>query len=131
MKMTLRSLLAVAALGVAALPMISHAEDAPATPPPPMKKGGGRGQMTPEARLAAIDTAVTLTADEKTKVMAILTKQTSDMAALDPADRRTKGMEIATQANKDIRALLTPDQQTKFDAMPAPQMGRGGKKGGN
>jgi protein CpxP len=38
--------------------------------------GGGRGGRTPEARVAAIDAAVTLTADQKTKITAISIQQT-------------------------------------------------------
>lgn len=81
--------------------------------------------MNPEQRLAAIDEAVKLTAEQKPKVTAILTKASADMQALSQEERREKGRAINETANKDIRALLTPEQQTKFDAMPAP--GRGGR----
>lgn len=90
------------------------------------KKGGGRG-MNPEARVTQIDEAVKLTADQKTKITAILTKARDDMQALAQEERRTKGQEIMQNANKEIRALLTPEQQAKFDALP--QGGRGGGQG--
>jgi Spy/CpxP family protein refolding chaperone len=95
--------------------------------------GGGRMQQTPDQRGAALDTAVTLTADQKTKVLAIYTaeaKARTDMMATQPPDpdMRTKFTAMRTKDNADIRALLTPDQQTKFDAMPQP--GRGGGGGG-
>lgn len=127
MKLSLKSLIAVVALGVAALPMISSAQDAG------KKGGGGRGGQPPEARVAAIEEAVgTLTADVKTKIMAILTKQAADMQGVAQEDRQTKGAEIRTAANKAIRALLTPEQATKFDAMPqGGRGGGGGKKKGN
>jgi protein CpxP len=136
MKLTLKTLIAAIALGVTALPMLSSAQDTPPATTPPAGgqgggkggKGGGRGQQTPEQRITAIEGAVgTLTADQKTKITAILTKQNADMQALDPADRQTKGPEIRTAANKEVRGLLTAEQATKFDAMP---QGRGGKGGG-
>ncbi len=85
--------------------------------------------MTPEARITSIEEAVgKLTADQKTKITAILEKSAKDMAAVAPEDRQTKGMELRNASNKEIRAVLTGDQQTKFDAMP--QGGRGGGSGG-
>jgi Spy/CpxP family protein refolding chaperone len=95
--------------------------------------GGGRGMgMPPQAQVDALDKAVTLTADQKTKVLAIYTaeaKARTDMMATQPPDpdARTKFMAMRTKDRADIRALLTPDQQTKFDAMP--QGGRGGGGG--
>ncbi len=82
----------------------------------------GKGMPTPEQRIARIEEAVgTLTADQKTKITAILEKAGKEAAAA--ADDRAKAREIMMAANKDIRAVLTPEQQTKFDAMP-----QGGKK---
>ena len=92
--------------------------------------GGGRGGMAPDAQVAALDTAVTLTADQKTKALAIYTAGAAKIQALmtaqDP-DMRTKMTAIRTDENTQIKALLTPDQQTKFDAMP---QGRGGGRRG-
>ena len=85
--------------------------------------------MNPEQRVAAIDEAVKLTAEQKPKVTAILTKASADVQALSQEERREKGRAINEAANKEIRALLTAEQQAKFDAMPAP--GRGGRQGGN
>jgi len=110
-------LISVLTLGVLAFVSTASAQE----------KGKGRGQMTPEARITAIEEAVgSLTADQKTKLTAILEKSAKDMAAVPAEDRQTKGMELRAAANKEIRAVLTGDQQTKFDAMP--QGGRGGKK---
>lgn len=99
--------------------------------------GGGRGGMTPEARVAAIDKAVTLTDDQKTKITAILTedqKKRADMMA-SGEDRETlmpKMMAMRTEENAKIKALLTDEQKTKFDAYIAsmPQRGPGGGGGG-
>jgi Spy/CpxP family protein refolding chaperone len=97
--------------------------------------GGGRGGgMTPEARVAAIDKAVTLTADQKTKITAIYTddaKKMADLRASQDPDMRTKMMAMRTDENTKIKALLTDDQKPKFDAYLAsmPQ-GRGPGGGG-
>jgi len=81
--------------------------------------GGGRMPMTPEARVAAIDKAVTLTDDQKTKITAIFTADSQKMADLrasgDP-DMRTKMMAMRSDENDKIKALLTDDQKPKFDA---------------
>jgi Spy/CpxP family protein refolding chaperone len=96
--------------------------------------GGGRGMgMSPDQQVANLDKAVTLTDDQKTKVLAIYTaeaKARTDMMATQPPDpdARAKFTAMRTKDKADVRALLTPDQQTKFDAMPAP--GRGGGGGG-
>ncbi len=93
--------------------------------------GGGRGmRQTPDQQVAALDTAVTLTADQKTAALKIYTDGAAKIQALmtaqDP-DMRTKMTAIRTDENTAIRALLTDAQKTKFDAMP---QGRGGRGGG-
>ena len=95
--------------------------------------GGGRPQMTPEARVAAIDKAVTLTDDQKTKITAIFTddaKKMADLRASEDPDMRTKMMAMRADENTKIKALLTDDQKPKYDAYLAsmPQ-GRGGGGG--
>ena len=97
--------------------------------------GGGRGMMAPDAQVAALDTAVTLTADQKTAALKIYTDGAAKMTALrgatppDP-DMRTKMTTIRTDENTAIRALLTDAQKTKFDAMPQPGRRGGGGGGG-
>jgi periplasmic protein CpxP/Spy len=96
--------------------------------------GGGRMQQTPEARVTAIDKAVTLTDDQKTKITALLTddaKKMADLRASQDPDMRTKMMAMRTDENVKIKALLTDDQKPKYDAYVAsmPQ-GRGGGGGG-
>lgn len=117
---SLKHLVLSAVLGAAILTPALQAQE--------QKKGGGRG-MNPEQQVARIDEAVTLTADQKTKVTAILTKVQEKVAALPQEERREKGQELRTAANKEIRALLTPEQQTKFDAIPQGR-GQGGGGGG-
>ncbi len=97
--------------------------------------GGGGGRMTPEARVAAIDTAVTLTADQKTKITAILTADQKKMA-----DMRASGEDMTTlmpkiqamraDENTQIKALLTDEQKPKFDTYLASQPQRGPRPGG-
>lgn len=133
MKNSLKLLLCVLTLGVMSTPAL-RAQDEKAPPAEGGKGGkgggrGGRGQMTPEARIAAIEEAVgTLSAEQKTKITAVLEKSAKAMMALGQDATREQRMEVGQAANKEIRALLTAEQQTKFDAMPAP--GRGGPGGG-
>jgi periplasmic protein CpxP/Spy len=92
--------------------------------------GGGRMRMTPDQQVANLDKAVTLTDDQKAKVLAIYTdeqKKMQDLMAAQDPDARTKFQTIRTDDRAKIRALLTADQQTKFDAMP---QGRGPGGGG-
>jgi len=95
--------------------------------------GGGRMRMTPDQQVANLDTAVTLTADQKAKVLAIYTdeqKKMQDLMAAQDPDARTKITAMRTEDRAKIRALLTPDQQTKFDAMPQGRGPGGGAPGG-
>ena len=126
MKSIVKFLATIVALGVM-MSVPARAQD------PAKKGGGGRGQQTPEQRIEAIETAVgKLTADQKTKITAILTKSAADMAALSQEDRRGKGADMRAAANKEIRALLTEEQAKKFDEMPqGGRGGGGGKKKGN
>ena len=92
--------------------------------------GGGRGMMDPDAQLATLTTALTLSADQQAKIKPILAADAAKMQALmtaqDP-DMRTKMTQIRTDEHAAIKALLTADQATKYDAMP---QGRGGGRRG-
>ena len=98
--------------------------------------GGGRGmQMTPEMQTDALDKAVTLTPDQKTKVLAMYTadaKKMADLRASQDPDMRTKMTAMRTDEQTQIKALLTDDQKPKYDAYLAsmPQGRRGGGGGG-
>jgi periplasmic protein CpxP/Spy len=94
--------------------------------------GGGRMQMTPEARVAAIDKAVTLTDEQKTKVTALYTadmKKMADLRAAQDPDMRTKMMTMRTDENTQIKAMLTDEQKSKFDAYLASMPQGGGQRG--
>jgi Spy/CpxP family protein refolding chaperone len=103
---------------------------------PMMAQGGGGGRgMTPEARVAAIDTAVTLTADQKTKITALLTDDQKKMADLrasgeDMSTLMPKIQAMRTDENAKIKALLTDEQKPKFDAWVAAQPTYGGGRRG-
>jgi periplasmic protein CpxP/Spy len=102
---------------------------------PMLAQGGGGGgmRMTPEARVAAIDKAVTLTDDQKTKITALYTadaKKMQDLMAAQDPDMRTKMTTMRTDENTQIKAMLTPEQQPKFDAYLASLPQRGGRGGG-
>jgi periplasmic protein CpxP/Spy len=93
--------------------------------------GGGGGRMTPEARVAAIDKAVTLTDDQKTKITAIYTddqKKMMDMrnSGEDMQTLMPKMQAMRTEENTKIKALLTDEQKPKFDAYLASMPQRGG-----
>ena len=100
---------------------------------PMLAQGGGR--MTPEARVAAIDKAVTLTDDQKTKITALFTADQKKMMDLRAAgeDRSTmmpKMMAMRADENTQIKTMLTDEQKPKFDAYVAalPQYGQRGMR---
>ncbi|HWB32235.1 MAG TPA: hypothetical protein VG714_03585 [Acidobacteriaceae bacterium] len=99
--------------------------------------GGGRMRMTPEDRVAALDKAVTLTDDQKTKITAIYTADQKKMMDMMQSgeDRSTlmpKMQAMREDENTQIKALLTDDQKPKYDAYVAsmPRGRRGGGGGG-
>jgi hypothetical protein len=88
--------------------------------------------------VAAIDKAVTLTDDQKPKVLAIVQESQKKMMDLrnsgeDMQALRPKMMEIRTAQSTQIKTLLTDDQKTKYDAylasMPQGRGGGGGQGG--
>ena len=106
--------------------------------------GGFGGQMgTPEERadrqVTQLTTALTLTADQATKIKPILVKQYTEQAAAmagmqqggDMAAFRAANQERATKVQGEIAALLTAEQKTKYTAYLAEQASRrGGGQGG-
>ncbi len=118
--MNLRKLLVVA---VAAAAMFSssllQAQD--------QKKGRGGGMgMTVERIEQAVGS---LSAEQKTKIEAILAKVREQMQGLQGAsqeDRQAKMREIMASSRTEIRAVLTPEQAKKYDEMAAQGRGQGG-----
>ena len=77
----------------------------------------GRGLMSPEQRIAQIEENVgALTAEQKSKITAILEKAQKDARAMPKEERKEKGREVLQATAKEIRAVLTPEQQAKYDA---------------
>ncbi|MSU22537.1 MAG: hypothetical protein EXS32_01820 [Opitutus sp.] len=141
MKMTVKFLLSLLALGLVASSPTLSAQEKPvtgtstptetpaATPAKGKGKGGARGaaQVSPEQRIADLDKTVTLTDEQKTKVREIFTKADTEAQTLSKKDARTKLPGTLQAARTDVRALLTDDQQKKFDAMPSDSTAKRGK----
>jgi hypothetical protein len=81
--------------------------------------------MDPLKIVQRLNEALQLSDDQKAKITAIAEKQTEAMQAL-----RAKMQDLQKASHDEIRALLTPDQQKKFDSMPPPGPGRGGRRDG-
>lgn len=109
-----KALITALALGVAASAPL-QAQD---------KKGGN----SPEQVIQRVEQAVgTLTADQKTKITAIIAKTQDAMKGIPKEERKEKAAPLQKKQREDIRGVLTAEQQKKYDAaMPA-----GGKKKNN
>jgi Spy/CpxP family protein refolding chaperone len=128
MKSFVKVLISVLALGVMASAPMLRAQEDKAAPAEGKKGGGGRGGMLTVERIEEVVGA--LSADQKTKIAALLAKSQKDMEAIPQEERREKGREIMTTLRKDVAALLTAEQKAKFDAMPQGGRGPGGGGGG-
>jgi Spy/CpxP family protein refolding chaperone len=92
--------------------------------------GGGRMAQSPDQQVAALTTALTLTADQQAKVKEILEADVKPMADARAGQDREAMMKIRTDEHAKIKALLTPEQATKYDAMPQGRGRMGGMGGG-
>ena len=111
---SLKVLLTALALGVAAAA--------------PLQAQEKKGQMSPEQYVERVEQAVgTLTADQKSKITAIVTKTQDEMRAIPKEERKEKGGALQKKQRDQVRAVLTAEQQKKFDEM-APAGGGGKKK---
>lgn len=129
MKINKISMAIIAAATMLSLCPTIHAQDTD-TNKPAAETPRARRAMSPEAELARIDKAVTLTDDEKPKVKAAVeeySKAMQDAASAEQDDRRTKMRDAREAFDKKIKGILTEDQYTKFQAMPR----RGGRRGAN
>ena len=104
---------------------------------------GGRGRgaapgsaATPDAQVQRLNAAVTLTDEQKAKVLAIYKDEATKLEALradtklTQEERMAKLQEAQAATRTAVRAVLTADQQKKFDAMPAANAGGRGNRGG-
>jgi Spy/CpxP family protein refolding chaperone len=103
-----------------------RADDGAAPPPPPPDQPAHHGRR--EDMLARFNQMVKdldLTADQQTKVQAILKqsaesiKALRDDTALSREDRRSKLMALRKSTEQQIHALLTPEQQAKAKELRA------------
>lgn len=99
--------------------------------------GGGRGMMDPQTQLDQLTSQLSLTDEQKPKVLAILEDSSKKMTDLrssggDPQEMRPKMTAIRQEQQDKIKALLTDEQKTKYDAMLQAQQNRrsGGGGGG-
>jgi protein CpxP len=121
---------------IVAMAMVSDATIAQTPPQTPGQNpnqnqnqaGQGRGQGRRGGRIslatlpvATLDTALKLTADQKTKVTAIQEKYRTDSQALRPAQgaqpdpaNAQKLRELTMKTNTEIEAILSKDQNEKF-----------------
>jgi Spy/CpxP family protein refolding chaperone len=138
MKSSLKHLLTLVALGLAAAcPALlaqdmstppSPPPDAADAPPPPSDQPpppgrGGRPPMRGYNAKALAD-QLKLTDDQQQKVKGILKaqrakqKEIHDDTTLSDDDRQSKSRDVMKSTRDQIRAILTEDQQKQFDAMP-------------
>jgi protein CpxP len=108
-------------------------------------QGGGRQMGTPEERaaktLTMLTEKLTLTADQQTKVKAILLEQNTQLtkareeAGEDRQASRAKMMKVMEDNNAKINGLLTDDQKktyaTYLEERKAAMQNRGGGQGRN
>ncbi len=124
MKSLTKTLLSMLALAVGTVaPLSLSAQERPARPERAGPGGpggpGGRGGD----RLAMMSEQLNLTADQKTKVQAILESERKSLEALredsslNQEARRAKMQEIRQSFAGKIREVLTPEQQAKMGEM--------------
>jgi Spy/CpxP family protein refolding chaperone len=95
------------------------------------QQGPGRGNM-----MAALMQGITLTADQQTKVDAVVKKYMDERAALrqdqslDREARMTKSRELMTKQSDEIKGLLTDDQKKVFEKNQADMAARMQQGGG-
>jgi protein CpxP len=103
---------------------------------PPAQEGGdhkhsGPGMMgNVDDHVKELSTKLNLTADQQTKVKAILEEHHQQMQAMmkddsmSKEDKHAKMMSMHDSAHAKVRELLTDEQKTKFDAMVKDMDGR-------
>lgn len=96
---------------------------------------GGRGMMSPQARLDRLSKELNLTKDQQDKIKPILEdeqKQMEELRSSSGGERpdMSKMRDIRKSHDEQIRAVLTSDQQTKYDEMQKRMMERGGGRRG-
>jgi len=130
MKMPKVSLMAALAAGaLIALTPALRAQDKPDKPEGGPRQGQ-RGEMVKE-RLAKLSEELSLTAEQKTKIEAVLKEQAETMRGLrdaTPEDRRAKMQAARKEIDTKVKGILTTEQYTKWEKIRE-QRGAGGPGG--
>lgn len=95
----------------------------------PGGRRGGPGGMRGDGMMMR---NITLTDAQRTQVDSIRARYREQMRSLDPrnnADDRTKMMDLMTRQSAEVRAVLTPDQQTVYDQNMADMRSRMQQRG--
>ncbi len=102
-------------------------------PPPGAQQR--RGMQSPQERADNLAKELTLTDDQKKKVLTALEDQQKQRQALmgdtslSQEDRMTKMREISTKTNDAIKAVLNDEQKKKYDESMQRRRGPGGPGG--
>ena len=132
-KITL-SLLALAALAAAPIVRAQNADTPKSERRGPGGPGGPGGAMG-EERIKAMAERLGLTADQKTKLVAVAKTQRDALAKLRDDEsltreaRREKLQSIRTTQQAEVRAILTAEQAAKWESAMAEGVRRGGPGG--
>ena len=122
--MRLVTLLAACLFAMAAL-----AQQNPPAQPSGDQKQGGHGHMGPgmmgsvDDHVKELSTKLNLTADQQTKVKAIMEEHQQQMQAMmkddsiSKEDKHAKMMSMHDSVHSKVRDILTDEQKPKFDAM--------------
>lgn len=129
MKMHKLNLLAALVAGsLIALTPALHAQDN--KPNRPERGAGQRGEMAKE-RLAKLTEELGLTAEQKTKLEAVLKEQAESMRGLRdaaPEERREKMQAARKEINAKVKGILTAEQYAKWEKLRE-ERGPGGPGG--
>jgi protein CpxP len=134
MKMHKFSLMAALVAGVllAQAPTLLAQDSKPARPEGGPRTGQ-RGEMVKE-RLAKLSEELQLTADQKTKIEAVLKEQAETLRGLReaaPEERREKMQAARTEINAKVKSILTAEQYAKWEKLREERGPRGqGRRGG-
>lgn len=82
----------------------------------PHRAGIGRGHMMPQLMVRHLARRLDLTAEQKTKIEAIVMRHHQRIEKLNESVRPQLRQEIEA-ANREIEAVLTPEQREKFAKM--------------
>jgi hypothetical protein len=72
----------------------------------------------PATRVAQLDEAIALSAEQKAKALEIYQTESEVSARLTGDDRVFKTFQLRQASRQQVRALLTPDQQKKYEITP-------------